>query len=133
MSLTITEARDEILSLFATAWGSETPIYYWDVAHNAPTSGSWVRVIVRHNLGSNDAITNRLFTRLGIVTVQLFTVFGQGLTENDRLTKIALDTFQGKATPGGVWFRNVRPNEIGPDGHWFQTNILADFEYTERV
>ena len=136
MSLTITEARNEILTLFRTAWlaqGSPPPLYFWDTTADPPTDPSWVLVIVRHADGGNDAIGNTLFSREGLVTVQIMTEFGEGLTLSDALTKVALDAFQGKATPGGVWFRNVRAREVGPDGQWFHVNVLAEFEYTERI
>jgi hypothetical protein len=30
-----------------------------------------------------------------------------------------------------VELRNVRLNEVGSDGHWYQINVVADFEYDE--
>ena len=134
MSMTTEQARDEMLTLFRTAWvaqASPPPLYYWDIAHDPPNANSWARVALRHSGGGNDAIGNKLFRRAGTVTVQLFNRFGEGLSELDALTKVSLDAFQGKSTPGGAWFRNVRSNEVGIDGEWFQVHVLADFEYTE--
>lgn len=136
MSLTITQARDEILALFMTAWNAQVtvpPVFYWDITHDPPVQDAWARIIVQHITGQNDGITNRRFSRTGVVTVQIFTRFGAGLSQNDTLTKIAADAFQGKATPGGAWFRNVRLREIGQDGQWFHSQVLADFEYTEVI
>lgn len=136
MSLTFAQARDEIQTLFRTAWlfGAPTvPLKYDDVTSPPPNDPSWARIQVRHNLGGNDAIGNRLRRRSGVVTIQIFTTFGGGLASADVLGKVAVDAFHGKATPGGAWFRNVRLNEVGPDGKWFQTNVLADFEYNEEV
>lgn len=138
MSLTYAQARDEILTLFRTAWlasGSSAaiPLKYDDVSSDPPADPSWARVTVRHNTGGNDAIGNRLRLRTGVVTVQIFTTFGEGLASADVLGKVAVDAFHGKATSGGAWFRNVRLNEVGQDGKWFQTNVLADFEYNEEV
>lgn len=136
MSLTFTEARDEILTLFRTAWEAQpTPpsLFYWDVEQEDPTGEIWARITVRHNIGGNDAIGNRLFVREGVITLQIFTRFGEGLVNADATAKVAVDAFQGKSTPGGVWFRNVRYTEIGQDGEWFQSQVLADFEYTEVI
>lgn len=140
MSLNVTEARDEILALFRTAAeanASGVPVLYWDAPDDddEPQDGTdrWMRVTVRHTTGNNDAIGNTLFQREGTVTVQIFGILGNGLSIVDELSKVCLDAFQGKSTPGGVWFRNVRLNEIGHDGDWFQSNVLADFEYTERL
>ena len=54
------------------------------------------------------------------------------MTLSDQLATIVKDAFEGVATsPGRVLFRNVRYNEVGQDGQWFQQNVLADFEYDE--
>jgi hypothetical protein len=42
-----------------------------------------------------------------------------------------MDVFQGKSTPGGVWFRDVRLLETDAEGHWSQVNVVADFTYDE--
>lgn len=140
MSLTIAQARDEMLTLFKTAWDANglvgdvaVPVVYWDVPHDPPDADYWARVTLRHFTGGNDAIGNRLFVRTGTITVQIFTIHGEGLSNADALGKVAVDAFQGQATTGGAWFRNVRLNEVGQDGKWFQNNVLADFEYTERT
>ena len=139
MTLNFTTARDEIQTLFQTAWNAQPsppPVYYWDVQGDDPTSEAtpaWARITVRHTIGRDAAIGGRCFLRQGTVTVQIFTKFGEGLVNNDQLAKVAVDAFQGKATPGSVWFRNVRLNEIGQDGDWFQSNVLADFEYYEVI
>ena len=139
MSLTYAEARDEMLALFLTYWNANAsgppPVEYWDqvVDPKAEAVTEWARVTVRHNTGGNDALGNRLRARAGIVTVQVFTTFGDGLSTSDALAKVATDAFHGKSTSGGVWFRNVRLNEIGRDGKWFQVNVVADFEYNEVV
>ena len=138
MTVNFSQARDEILTLFRTAWLADPtaaviPLFYWDVRHNSPKSDPFARVTVRHTIGNNDGITNRRFTREGIITVQIFTMFGEGLSSSDVLSKVAADAFQGKSTPGGVWFRNVRLNEVGQDGEFFQVNVLADFTYDEEI
>jgi hypothetical protein len=39
------------------------------------------------------------------------------------------NALEGASTPHDVLLRNVRMEPIGSDGHWFQTQIMADFEY----
>jgi hypothetical protein len=56
---------------------------------------------------------------------------GKGLSGATDLPKVIQDAFEGVATASGVWFRDVTVNEIGPDGDFFQTNIVAFFEYDE--
>ena len=73
----------------------------------------------------------RRYRHDGLFTAQIFVPIGKGLMEGYELAKLVSDAFEGTDTPSGVWFQNVRIREIGPDGEWFQINVLADFEYTE--
>lgn len=148
MSLTFAQARDEILTLFKTAWdaGAESAgktVIYPDAKNTVPETNDgngdpdvWARVSVVHTTGEQATLSNHLgqqrFQRNGIFTAQVFSPIGTGLSIGDNLYKIVVDAFEGKASPGGVWFTNVSVNEIGPEGSWFQTNITADFEYDEQ-
>lgn len=144
-NLTYSEARDEIHTLFKTAWdaGAETgcqPVLYADSKTTVPKTVDtdsnpdvWARITVQHTGGNQATLGgNRCFNRFGVVTVQVFTPIGTGLSIGDNVYKIVVDAYEGKTTPGGVWFRNVAVNEVGPEGEWFQTNIIADFEYEEQ-
>ena len=136
----LTAARNAILIHFKTAWDAQTPpippVIYDDVAQEPPADGSvWVRVSVKHSANGQQTLGaqgNRRFGRIGIVVVQVFTPYGGGLTANDIFAKVAVDAFEGKSTaPDAVTFSNVRSNEIGQSGDWFQTNVIAEFEYDE--
>lgn len=147
MSLTVTQARDEIHTLFKTAWdaGADTAgkrVMYWDSKQVIDETNdgdgnpnTWARIVIQHVLSNQASLANRSgqrkYRRSGLVTVQVFTPLGTGLSIADRIYKIVLDAFEGKVTPGNVWFRNVRLNEVGPSGSWFQGNIISDFEYDE--
>lgn len=145
MSLTPEQARDDILTAFAAAWASKTPavnggavppVKYDQVASSEPPQDTpWARVTVMHATGtqrSMGTVGSRLFSRTGVVTVQVFVPGGQGLALADRLGKIALDAFEGQHTPGDVWFRDATLREVGPDGPWWQTNVVATFAYDEQ-
>ena len=73
----------------------------------------------------------RRYRRGGVFTAQVFIPLGEGLDKGYTLAKEVSDVYEGRNTPSSVWFRNVRIREIGPDGEWYQFNVLADFEYTE--
>lgn len=137
MTATFAVANDEILTLFKTAWDAiGHDAIYENVAGDPPTTAApWARVTVRHFPGgqaslSDDAGAKR-WTRNGLITVQIFVPTGEGKAEAYALAKVVADAYEGKRTPSNVWFRNVRPNEIGPDGAWFQLNVLAEFTYDE--
>lgn len=141
---TITQARDDILEMFTTAWNTNTPaitgtvpeVRYQGVeeASEPPTGDPWARVSVTHVTGTQSSMGetgNRNFEHAGIVTMQLFVPMedDDGLGIMDQLIKVAVDAFEGECSTNGVWFRNVRVNEVGPDRPWFNVNVLADFEY----
>lgn len=126
---------------FVAAWdGNVTsqpiPVFYQDAKQDRPTNDlqPFVRVQVQHAAGRQASLAGvdgqKLRINNGIFTVQLFTVLGEGLSKADVLAKIIQDAFEGQAV-NGIWFRNVRVNEIGVDGDRYQTNILVDFTYDE--
>jgi len=135
MSMTIQQARDEMSALFNTAWSPRAVI--WDGLPGKPPSGRtpWARFTVRHADGEQATLANdqgrRRWRRSGTIFIQLFAPVGDGLSALDPLTKIAMDAYEGQSTAGGAWFRDVRCREIGPDGDWYQVNVLVDFEYDE--
>lgn len=142
---TIAEARDEILLHFRTAWdlGTSTRLLYDDKHRDVPDNADWARVTVQHNITQQATVGGRItpgggggqrFRRFGIVTIQIFTVSGDGLTTSDVLVQLALNAFEGKRTGSDrVEFRNVRPNEIGQEGPWHQTNVIAEFVYDRLI
>lgn len=134
----ITTARDEILDHFTTAWNAQTPpvplLLYDDRHEDLPNDAAYARITVRHALMDQQTVGgntgSRRFRRFGVVTVQIFAITGDGLQEADRLATIAHDAFEGQKTGDDrVFFRNVRINEVGQEGPWFQTNVIADFDW----
>jgi len=138
-------ARDEILGRFKTQWDADTPavngtviptIFYEGIntLGDQPHDAAWAQIFIRHNDAFQRTLGpagSRRFTKLGIVTVQIFVPLetGVGLTLMEALAKIAEDAFEGKTTINNIWFRNVRIIEVGVEGPWYQANVLADFEY----
>lgn len=136
MSLTYAQANDEILILLKSAWDPTThQLFYSNVRDEKEIDQSpWASVVVRHAAGQQDSLGgrgNRLFLRLGIMIVTINTPSASGLSDAYALAKVVSDAYEGVSSPNGVWFRNVRINELGRDGSFFQTNVIVDFEYTE--
>ena len=145
MPLSNTDAKKEILTLFlnavaATSGGSPDisgiDIDYPDLKSLKPsTQDNWLRVNFQHVTGSQTTLRGVTgegrFNRTGLVTVQIFKVFGKGLVLGNQIAKIIMDAYEGKATLNGAWFRNIRQNEIGVSDDWFQINILIEFTYDE--
>jgi hypothetical protein len=96
----------------------------------------WARSTLIHVTGFQATLTDgsgrKRFRRTGFLTVQIFTPTGEGLSSADILAKLISDAFEGQSSPLGVWFRDVKTNEVGSDdGNWYQTNVVIDFEYDE--
>ena len=137
MTLTITQARDEMSALFKETWDAAGYTVFWDdVGQPQPTSRTpWARFTIRHGDGFQATLANvsgvRRFRRQGTIFMQLFGPAKEGLSELDDMTQVSMRAYEGKTTPGGAWFRNARLQEIGVDGNWQQFNVLVDFEYDE--
>lgn len=111
----------------------------WDnvATKSLPPAGHlpWLRAVLRHGASFQATLSGatgkRRFRRTGTLVVQCFDIVGQGLAPGGDLPKIVQDAYEGKTSPTGVIFRNVSINEIGPDGDFFQTNVVINFEYDE--
>ena len=137
MSLTYEEAYDEILTMYKAAWdvtGYEA--FYEEVPKEQPSSEVpftyvSVKFVDGFSAGMGASSGQRMFRRTGFVMVQLFCQSGKGLSESLQMAKVIADAFEGKCSPGNVWFRSVVPKDMGQDGDFRQTNIVIDFEYDE--
>lgn len=138
MSGTFQEADDSILSIAKTILDNLSILTVWEgVSGNTvpATQENWCRVTTRHVGGRQTTVggsesTNR-FERTGFVVVQIFCPIGKGKGEGLSVAKSLSDGYEGKSSSVGVWFSNVRINEIGVDGDFYQINFIADFKYDE--
>jgi hypothetical protein len=145
---TYRQATDEMLGLFRTAWlanagavngGTVPPVLYphTDDGTIPTTAGAWCRVAINHETGLQRTLgrpAGRQFEHSGTLFVQVFApqIGGTGYDLAQALADVARAAFEGKST-AGVWFRNVRINEIGPDGPFYQINIAADFQWSQAL
>lgn len=142
MPTTVAEARDQMSQVLKDAIDEsddyeDTLILWKDTDADPPNSTKepWIRFAVHHSSGRQASLSGALGTkryrRNGIVRVRLFTAKGEGHSTSDVLGPIIMHAYEAGDTPDGVWFRNVRIQEVGVSGGWFETDILADFEYDE--
>lgn len=119
----------------------------WDgVDTLEPPSGDvdWVRVTISHDDGGQGSLSGdtgkRRWRRNGFILVQCFAQqVPEGTAPGDPVGKdkamlyacAVRDAFQGRATDGGVWFRNCNAKEVGPDRSWYQANASITFDYDE--
>jgi hypothetical protein len=133
MSLIFKEAVDDIHKMVYDVFPGT--IHWESVKTDRVTSEtSWMSFVIRHASARQDSlggIGSRSFLRTGTAIAAIFSPIGKGLQESYTLAKTVNDAYEGKTSPNGIWFRNVRIQEIGRDGDFFQINVIIDFEYYE--
>lgn len=140
-TLTITDARDEALAIIKAAMDGTAPydayeVIYTDSADDVPKdAASWMRVMFRHTDGEQASLTDdsarHRWERRGLLSLQGFHPTADGQNISDAWLQLMLDSLEGVVSPGGIIFRNVSPREIGQNGDWYQSNVIAEFEYDQ--
>lgn len=135
-NLTFEEAIDDMQEMVLDAWTPTGHKVFWESvdADRETDDTAWLISTIRHVTGRQQTlggVGGRAFQRTGIIFLQIYTRVGKGLQESYQLAKVLVDAFEGKSSPNGVWFRNVRINEVGKDGTFSQTNVTVEFQYNE--
>jgi hypothetical protein len=136
MSLTYGQAVDDINKMMKVAWDTTGYSVHWDDVRDQRdvSNDPWAVFIVRHATGNLDnlgGLGNRNFERTGTAIASIFTPTGNGLSDSYILAKVVADAYEGQSSDNGVWFRNVRLQEIGRESQFYHVNVLIDFEYNE--
>lgn len=141
MILTMTQADEEMAALFRQAW--EVTAGYPCLWPNSKAAGIdkekiWAHWSVTYTGGrqlSFGPVGRRKFEKTGSVVIVVFTPYGKGQSNARGIAEIALGAYEGKRTPGGVVFRDVRidtegqgQTETGSTG-WWATAVVAPFNY----
>ena len=136
MSLTYKQAVDDINKILLDVTNPYGVKVHWENVRDQrdPSQEAWVQFVIRHASGRQTSLGgagSRNFEREGTAIAAIFTPVGKGLSESYDLAKTIADAYEGVTSPNGVWFRNVRIQEIGRDGEFHQTQVLIEFEYYE--
>jgi hypothetical protein len=142
-------ARDEMTKMFYDAWLAQAalaieatdapPVFWQGVEEKVPPAQDkpYARFAINHVLQNQSSLSNengvRKWQAGGQILIQTFGPMsgGNGLQIAEALAIVAKNAYQGKSSPGGIWFRNCRANEVGPTDGWYQFNMIADFTYEE--
>lgn len=133
-------ARDEVYAVLKAAVDASAyaavPILYPDTVKDAPKDGtSYMRAFVdftTERLASLGPISNRRYRVMGLVQVQVFTPYGEGQSSGDLISGVVKRAFRGVNTGSdAISFRNARVVDVGRDGAYVQTNVVAEFDYDE--
>lgn len=151
MSLTYTQATDEIVRLLNERWialtpallgGSDPALMQWPGMPQGqpPVVQPFGRFIIRHLPDARHTLApagSRRFTRSGIITVQCFGPIADpawpagGLSFAEKFAIIARDAYEGVGTGDGLWFRNAHIVELGADKVYYQHQARVEFTYDE--
>lgn len=150
MSITYSQARDELNKLVTDAWqagstavcGYVPKVFYQGVIDPElpPKDKYWARVSVTTvdswqsamGIGTHTPSKQR-YREIGIVAIQ---IFGPANTGNafevaGKLAEMIRNAFRGTTTPGCIWFRNARIIPLSMDGGFERFNVVTDFQYDE--
>jgi len=157
-SYTYPEAYDHMLSTFQNTWAdptwgwrsvvSDEPRIEWpnldgkredtDEADPVVADAPWLRLMVKHHDSDQATFGEtgcRVFTRTGMIVVDIFTPINVGLKTQYRLGNVCKRPFEGKRGFGdgsGIIFRSVRLREHDNyQKRWTHASVYADFEYDE--
>lgn len=149
MTVEYDAAIDEMYALFNLAWLANSaaiagyvPEVRWpNIEEPSKPDGSkfWARVSSQTvgepqgGMGACETPYEKRYEAYGLLFVQIFCP-----KENARsmelgrlLAKLARNAYRGKSTPGGVWFRNVRIQELADEAMFHRFNVVAEYEYDE--
>lgn len=152
MTATPEQAEDETFALFKAAWddGASAIVGYTpEVRYEGKEKTSvpavskyWVRIsmqfVAEDQATLSDCVAvagSKRFETSGLVFVQVFapkTDSAEGYRKGRLLAKLARNAFRGKHTsPGNVWFRRCRINNVLPDADFYKFNVVSDFQFQE--
>jgi len=138
MTVTPIQAKDEMLDVLKTAWDADPIstgliIKYPDVLGPVPSSdNAWVEVLLQHNTGGEANLaggeTTRRYRSAGFLLFRIMTPALEGLDLADQLAEIIVKAYEITKSKS-VRYISPRPNYVGNDGAWHQTNVVVEFEY----
>ena len=132
--MTESEVRNLIIKTYLTEYDGDFPIATDNLKFTKPNPPEkWVRISVQFNDGFQESLgikTNRKFSGLGLLFIQVFTPINTATDENDSLARASKILFDGEHIQQ-VRFFNGRIDTIGPDGEFYQQNAIVEFEFED--
>lgn len=141
MSHTYFEAANILNEFFHTAWlanGRDGDVIQFDDKDFDISKMANQAYWARHNFSELSAgqaslageVGTRRFSRDCILAISTFTPKNGGRQLARQIVDEVTNIYEGKQVQG-IWFRNVRPNPVGPDGQWHQYDILIDVNFDQ--
>lgn len=128
-------AANTIRSTFATNLAGLSPAYtaFYDNQHGTPPNDeTWMRLTVLDGTASMVGFgAGNRYRFPGVATVQIFVPVGQGDGLARQLAGIVSDWFRGKRLSNVRFFDPPYLRQVGPDGAWWQANLIVPFDYDD--
>jgi hypothetical protein len=143
--MTPNEARGEAFTLFEAGWNAAgiidpTPEVRWQgKAEGEPPRSYFARVSMvqastrQASFAETDAASKTKYDNQGHIIVQVFAPMNaeDAFYNGGLLAAKARDIFRRVETPSGMWFRNMRVNELSNDGEYFRWNVIIEYWFVE--
>lgn len=135
---TMGNAAREMVARFRDVWNPR-PCDFPGVKFQLPAETvTWARWRIQHSGGGQTSLAGydgkRRFDKVGNIIIQVFTPLQGGAIVSYDAAQLAVNAYEGKTTPSGIWFRSVRPDELldsEQTGTWWQINVVAEFLYDQ--
>lgn len=131
------EATRAITAAFDAGWRTapdgplRTPVHWPNTMRfEPPQDGAWVRLSVQWGAGHPAAIGRVFYRYAGVVQVQVFVPQGTGNALLDTLCEAAATIFGDGVSlqaDGRLQFWTPSRLVVGPDGLWWQENVVCSF------
>lgn len=151
MSLTYQQARKEMFAFVDAAWagksgaivgGADPELRYqgFELPEKPKADEFWAflqaTTVTSRQAGfqeAGDAPDGVVFATYGFLTMTIFAPMGsqKKYARGELLAELGQCMFMATSTPGQVWFRNPRINELKNDGTWYRWNVLADYQFDQ--
>lgn len=150
MTVEYPDADAEMARVFKAAWDSGTPAvagyipnvewYGLETPDKVDRSQFWARFSTQHIYDEQSTLSDyvaepfrKRYTGSGLVFIQLFMpkTIDNAVIKGRRLAKVARNAFRGKKTPGGIWFRNARINDVPAEDLFYRLNVVTEYEFDE--
>jgi hypothetical protein len=143
--MTPNDARAEAFGLFEAGWLDAgiidpTPEVRWQgKAEGDPPRSYFARVSMvqastrQASFAEADGASKTKYDNRGHIIVQVFAPMNaeDAFYNGGLLAEKARDIFRRVETPSGMWFRNMRVNELPNDGEFFRWNVIIEYEFVE--
>ncbi len=131
--MTIDEVEKLVTQTFADAFGVAFPGFPVDYdASKFETEGlpEYARFSMNFEAGQLVELSGTQFRRFGTLFVQIFVPSTEGKSRARVVADPTMAIFEGQSI-GPVRFRRVGVTDVGVEDAWYQSNVVASFEYDQ--